>query len=78
MIIITGSSGFIAGSFLKKIKVLTNIKIVLCDFKNNKKINSKFIETDNLFSFIDKNKNNIDFIFHLGVLQIQHLMIKIG
>ena len=55
--------------FFKKIEVLTNLKIVLCDFKNNKKIkNSTFIETDNLFSFIDKNKNNIDFIFHLGAI----------
>lgn len=69
MIIITGSSGFIAGSFFKKIEALTNLKIILCDFKNNKKTkNTIFIETDNLFSFIDENKNNIDFIFHLGAI----------
>lgn len=69
MIIITGSSGFIAGALANKMTKNKESNVVLCDFFNEKKIkSSKFIKTDNLFEFINKNNDVIDFIFHLGAI----------
>jgi len=70
MIIITGSSGFIAGSLIKRL-IRDNVhNIVLCDFFNNQNNNSNitFIKTNQLFSFIDEHKYSIDLIFHLGAI----------
>ena len=70
MIIITGSSGFIAGSLVKRL-IRDNVhNIVLCDFFNNQISNSNitFIKTNQLFSFIDEHKKSIDLIFHLGAI----------
>lgn len=69
MIVITGSSGFIAGALAKKLMSNKKLNVVLCDFYNEKKIkSSKFVKTDNLFDLIDKYRNGIDFIFHLGAI----------
>ena len=69
MIIITGSSGFIAGALVKRIINNKEHNIVLCDFFNERKIKSSiFVKTDDLFDFIEEYKNVIDFIFHLGAI----------
>jgi len=70
MIIITGSSGFIAGSLVKRLIRDNFHHIVLCDFFNNQINNSNitFIKTNKLFSFIDEHKQSIDLIFHLGAI----------
>ena len=70
MIIITGSSGFIAGSLIKRLIRDNFHHIVLCDFFNNQINNSNitFIKTNQLFSFIDEHKQSIDLIFHLGAI----------
>ena len=69
MIIITGSSGFIAGALVKRIINNKEHNIVLCDFFNERKIkSSNFVKTDDLFDFIEEYKNVIDFIFHLGAI----------
>ena len=69
MIIITGSSGFIAGALVRKLVAKKN-DIILCDFMNNNSHESSlaFIEVHKLFQFIEKNKNSIDLIYHLGAI----------
>ena len=70
MIIITGSSGFIAGSLVRTLVAKKINNIVLCDFINNNLHESPltFIEVHKLFQFIENNKDSIDLIYHLGAI----------
>ena len=70
MIIITGSSGFIAGALVRKLVSEKINEIILCDFVNNNSHESflNFIEVHKLFKFIEENRNSIDLIYHLGAI----------
>ena len=74
MIIVTGAAGFIASALVAKLNELRYFDLVLVDdfSRPERKVNyqeKKFrllLDRKELFHFIEKNENQIDFIFHLG------------
>jgi ADP-L-glycero-D-manno-heptose 6-epimerase len=74
MIIVTGAYGFIGSCLVKFLNQQGIVDIVAVDdfSKKNNEPNLadaqvlKRVERDDLFDFIEKNKTNISFIFHLG------------
>lgn len=74
MIVVTGAAGFIASYFVKKLNQEGYQDIVLVDdfSVNAKKRNweslnySQKVDRKLLFSWIEQNENQIQFIFHLG------------
>ena len=74
MIIVTGAAGFIASALVAKLNELRYFDLVLVDdfSRSDRQVNyieKKFrllLDRKELFSFIEKNENQIDFIFHLG------------
>lgn len=74
MIVVTGAAGFIASFFIKKLNQEGYQDIVLVDdfSVNAKKRNweslnySQKVDRKQLFSWIEQNENQIQFIFHLG------------
>ena len=79
MIIVTGSSGFIAGALVRKLVAKKN-DIILCDFMNNNSHKSSldFIEVHKLFQFIEKNKNSIDLLLKVLFLWFDVFMFFIS
>ena len=74
MIILTGGLGFIGSNILKGLNDIGYNKIVICDWldklsdKNVKNHNfDKIINPDDLFEFLNKNKN-IEYIIHMGAI----------
>ena len=74
MIVVTGAAGFIASYFVKKLNQEGYQDIVLVDDfsvnakkKNWESLNySQKVDRKLLFSWIEQNENQIQFIFHLG------------
>lgn len=74
MIVVTGSAGFISSCLISKLNEEGITDIVLVDdFSNQEKERNYFnkqykslIHRDNISDFLEKNKNDIEFIFHLG------------
>ncbi|MDQ3536301.1 MAG: ADP-glyceromanno-heptose 6-epimerase [Bacteroidota bacterium] len=79
MIVVTGAAGFIGSCLIKKLNQENfNAIIAVDNFQNNNKsyqekylnldnkIIQKFVERDAFFSWLDKNNELVEFIFHLG------------
>lgn len=74
MIVVTGSAGFISSCLISKLNEEGITDLVLVDdFSNQEKernyINKRYkslIHRDNISDFLEKNKSEIEFIFHLG------------
>ena len=74
MIIVTGAAGFIASALVAKLNELRYFDLVLVDdfSREDRKVNyenkryRQLLDRNLLFDFIEKNENQIDFIFHLG------------
>ena len=74
MIIVTGAAGFIASALVAKLNELRYFDLVLVDdfSREDRKVNyqskqfRQLLDRNLLLDFIEKNENQIDFIFHLG------------
>lgn len=74
MIVVTGSAGFISSCLVSKLNEEGITDLVLVDdFSNQEKERNYFnkqykslIHRDNISDFLEKNKSEIEFIFHLG------------
>ncbi|MEN9395297.1 MAG: ADP-glyceromanno-heptose 6-epimerase precursor [Bacteroidota bacterium] len=74
MIIVTGAAGFIASALVARLNELRYFDLILVDdfSREDRKVNyenkkfTSLLDRKELFSFIEKNENQIDFIFHLG------------
>jgi len=74
MIIVTGAAGFIASALVAKLNECRYFDLVLVDdfSREDRKVNyqskqfRQLLDRNLLFDFIEKNENQIDFIFHLG------------
>lgn len=78
MIVITGAAGFIGSNMVAKLNAEGYMDLILVDdfsvetkFNNllNKNLSEK-IDRDYFFPWLDKNYNQVDFIFILGPAQI--------
>tara|TARA_B100000029_G_scaffold138029_1_gene132967 strand:+ start:18524 stop:19486 length:963 start_codon:yes stop_codon:yes gene_type:complete len=76
MIVITGGAGFIGSNLVYALNKLNINNLIICDSVNsklkkkylNKVKYKKIIIPSNLFIFLNKNKNFIKYIFHLGAI----------
>jgi ADP-L-glycero-D-manno-heptose 6-epimerase len=74
MIIVTGAAGFIASALVARLNELRYFDLVLVDDFSREERTPNYqqkkyrclLDRKELFSFIEQNENQIDFIFHLG------------
>lgn len=74
MIVVTGAAGFIGSCLVQKLNSERFFDLVLVDdFSNSQKNNnlegkqySQKIHRDDFFVWLDKNENQVQFIFHIG------------
>ena len=74
MIIITGGAGFIGSNLA--VELSKKNKVIICDKVNNKiKKNNiskvkrkKIIRINEIFSFVEKNRNQISAVVHMGAI----------
>ena len=76
MIVVTGAAGFIGSYLIGKLNKAGFKDLILVDRINNSwkeqnlvnKKFRKFIDRDNLFKWLVKNSNDVEFVFHLGAI----------
>ena len=76
MIIVTGGAGFIGSNLVYELNKRNNYNIIICDTANSvlkknylkKAKYKKIISPSNFFYFLEKNKKQIKYIFHLGAI----------
>ena len=76
MIIVTGGAGFIGSNLVYGLNKIKQKNIVICDTANSvlkknylkKAKYKKIISPSNFFYFLEKNKKEIKYIFHLGAI----------
>ena len=76
MIIVTGGAGFIGSNLIYGLNKINQNNIIICDTANSvlkknylkKAKYKKIISPSNFFYFLEKNKKEIKYIFHLGAI----------
>ena len=76
MIIVTGGAGFIGSNLVYGLNKIKQKNIIICDTANSvlkknylkKAKYKKIISPSNFFYFLEKNKKEIKYIFHLGAI----------
>ena len=76
MIIVTGGAGFIGSNLIYGLNKINQNNIIICDTANSvlkknylkKAKYKKIISPSNFFYFLEKNKKQIKYIFHLGAI----------
>ena len=76
MLIITGGAGFIGSNLIYELNRIKEKNIIICDVLNSKlkknylkKLSyKKIVPPIKIFNFLEKNKEKIRYIFHLGAI----------
>lgn len=76
MIVITGGAGFIGSNLVSALLAKNHHDIMVCDYLGNeskwrnlaKQEISEMVAPENLFEWLNKNKSQVEIIFHLGAI----------